>query len=94
MDYYFPKVVQVVPFEDYTIDIYFDDGKIVRYDIKKFLDKGIFQKLKDITIFMETCTVLNDTLAWDINKNLSEYDCIDIDPEELYALPNVKERLA
>ncbi|MGN0466126.1 MAG: DUF2442 domain-containing protein [Lachnospiraceae bacterium] len=93
MDYYFPKVVQVVPFEDYTVDIYFDDGKIVRYDMKSFLNKGIFQKLNDIHIFMETCTILNDTLAWDIAGNRNEYECIDIDPEELYAMPNTKERL-
>lgn len=33
MEYcYFPDVVQVVPFEDYTVDVYFDDGKIVRYE--------------------------------------------------------------
>ncbi len=39
----FPKVVQVVPMKDYTVYVYFEDGKIVCYDmkicwIKKFLD--------------------------------------------------------
>ena len=26
---YIPTVVQVIPYEDYTVDVYFDDGKIV-----------------------------------------------------------------
>lgn len=27
-----PSVVQVIPYEDYTVDVYFDDGKIVCYN--------------------------------------------------------------
>ncbi len=91
---YFPSVVQVVPFEDYTIDIYFDNGKIVLYDIKPFLEEGIFHKLKDINIFMNTCTVLNGTLAWDLTGERDESKCIDIDPETLYSLPETSERIA
>ena len=50
MEYcYFPNVVQVVPFEDYTVDVYFDDGKIVRYDAMPSLEDGIMmEKLFDM----------------------------------------------
>lgn len=41
-DCYFPDVVQVVPFEDYTVAVYFDDGKIVRYDVTPFWKKVFF----------------------------------------------------
>ena len=27
---YIPTVIQVIPYEDYTVDVYFDDGKIVK----------------------------------------------------------------
>ena len=93
-DCYFPDVVQVVPFEDYTVDVYFDDGKIVRYDAMPFLEDGIFRKLKDLQIFMNSCTILNGTLAWDIAGNRNEQECIDIDPETLHALPDASERIA
>ena len=95
MEYcYFPDVVQVIPFEDYTVDVYFDDGKIVRYDAMPFLEDGIFRKLKDLQIFMNSCTILNGTLAWDIAGNRNEQECIDIDPETLHALPDASERIA
>lgn len=45
------------------------DGKIVCYDMTQMIEKEAFQTLKDINVFMDTCTVLNDTLAWDICKN-------------------------
>lgn len=89
-----PDIVQVVPFKDYTVDVYFEDGKIVRYDVRPFLHEGIFQKLQDLSVFMKTCTIMNNTLAWDIAGGRNEYACIDIDPGTLYSLPNVEERAA
>lgn len=91
---YFPEIVQVIPYEDFTVSVYFSDGKIVLYDIKPFLHTEVFYKISDINIFMETCTVLNDTLAWDIEGNRNESKCIDIDPETLYNLPETVERIA
>lgn len=88
---YFPEIVQVVPHEDYTVTVYFHDGKIVLYDVRPKLDKGIFAQLQDINIFMERCTILNDTLAWDIAGNRNTSECIDIDPDMLYELPAVQE---
>ena len=54
--------------------------------------KGIFQQLKDIDIFTKTCTVMNDTLAWDISGKRDESNCLDLDPEQLYdSCPEVSE---
>ena len=91
---YFPEIVQVVPHNDYTVSVYFSDGKIVLYNVKPLLDKEVFSKIRDINIFMETCTILNDTLAWDIAGNRNESECIDIDPNTLYSLPESEERIA
>ena len=90
----FPEVVQVKPNDDYTVYVYFSDGKIVCYDVKYLLDKNIFKQLKDKDIFMNTCTILNDTLAWDVGGNRDETSCIDIDPETLYMLDAIDERIA
>ena len=91
---YFPEVVQVVPNKDYTVTVYFHDGKIVLYDALDMLEKPVFQPLKDINLFVETCTILNDTLAWDIQGNGDESMCLDIDPDTLYKLPAIEEMIA
>lgn len=91
---YFPEIVQVIPHDDYTVSVYFSDGKIVLYDVKPLLNNEVFKEWKSVEIFMETCTILNDTLAWDIVGNRDESNCIDIDPDTLYGLPESIERIA
>ena len=90
----FPKVVQVIPMKDYSVYVYFEDGKIVCYDMSPMIEKEAFRQLKDINVFMDNCTVMNDTLAWDIGKNRDNTVCLDIDPDTLYELPLVKEKIA
>lgn len=38
----FPKVVQVIPMQDYSVYVYFEDGKAVRYDMSEMLKKRYF----------------------------------------------------
>ncbi|MDE7287735.1 MAG: DUF2442 domain-containing protein [Lachnospiraceae bacterium] len=90
----FPKIVQVVPTEDYTVYVYFEDGKIVCYDVTPLLEKEVFTVLKDLELFIGTCTIMNDTLAWDISGERDTSKCIDIDPDTLYELDAVKEKIA
>jgi hypothetical protein len=89
----FHSVVQVVPTKDYMVYVYFEDGKIVCYNVRPLLGKRVFEVLNDINVFMEKCTILNDTLAWDIEGDRDESKCIDIDSETLYELENVKEQM-
>ena len=91
---YFPEVVQVVPNPDYTVDVYFSDGKIVSYDVAPLLDKGVFRALRNREVFMGRCGIMNDTLAWDIDGRGDPSACIDIDPETLYARDPIPDRLA
>lgn len=91
---YFPEIVQVVPHADYTVSVYFSDGKIVSYDVKPHLDRGVFHALRDEDTFINCCKIMNDTLAWDVDRNGDETTCIDIDPETLYALNEIEDRLA
>ena len=49
---YIPTVIQVIPYEDYTVDVYFDDGKIVCCHAEKDLSPNIFDRIKAYHIFM------------------------------------------
>ncbi|MPN51816.1 hypothetical protein SDC9_199465 [bioreactor metagenome] len=55
------------------------------------INSGIFQQIKDIEIFKKTLTILNDTVAWDLNGNYDPRECIDIDPFTIYEQPDVSE---
>lgn len=90
----FHNVVQVIPVEDYTVYVYFEDGKIVCFDAKPLFEKPIFSRLKDIQFFINRCTILNDTLAWDTEGNRDPFNCIDIDPDVLYELEHAPEKIA
>lgn len=86
-----PSIVQVVPHRDYTVSVYFVDGKIVVYDVKPKLESGVFKALQDMDFFMDQCKIMNDTLAWDLSGENDPANCIDIDPETLYALEHTGE---
>jgi len=84
-----PDIVQVVPHPDYTVSVYFVDGKIVVYDVKPKLGRGVFQTLQNMDVFINSCKIMNNTLAWDVSGNNDIAGCIDIDPHTLYALEHV-----
>ncbi len=87
----FHDVVQVVPDRNYTVYVYFDDGKIVRYNAMPLLGKKAFEPLKNPDFFMKACTVMNGTLAWDVSGRRDCRVCLDIDPETLYELEHIAE---
>ena len=88
------QIVKVVPHEDYTVTVYFCDGKIVTYDVRPKLDQGVFQALKDVSFFIKNCKIMNDTLAWDLTGSNDPSQCIDIDPEYLYGLEYAEDPIA
>lgn len=78
------SIIQVVPTDDFKVYAYFDTGEIKLFDMKHLLKQGVFKQISDIDTFKEKCTVMHDTLAWDIAGNFDEYKCLDIDPETIY----------
>lgn len=79
------SVIQVLPTKDFKVYVYFSDGRIKLYDASDLVGKGVFQKISDIDLFINTCTVMNGTLSWDVEGNFDHFNCIDIDPETRYA---------
>ncbi|MCL4515358.1 MAG: DUF2442 domain-containing protein [Firmicutes bacterium] len=88
----FHQVIQVYPTDDYKVYIYFVDGRVKLFDAKELVTQGVFRQIRDIEKFKNSCTVLNDTLAWDISGKFDPSNCLDLDPEELYdSCPEVEE---
>jgi len=69
------KVVAAKANSDFTLDLKFNDGSIRRFDTKPYLDKGIFNELKDLNYF-KNFTIAFGTVQWQNEQ--------DFAPETLY----------
>lgn len=70
-----PSVTNVIPSDDYILQIDFDNGEHGTLDMKPYLDFGVFHRLKDRNVFKRV-RVSFDTVEWDSG--------IDLDPEFVY----------
>ncbi|WP_331654677.1 DUF2442 domain-containing protein [Anaerosporobacter sp.] len=87
-------MVQVIPLDNYHVQVFFDDGKIIEYDANNDLQFDALKPLRDIQFFKESCTILNNTLAWDMQGDRDVTQCIDIDPFTLYELASINHLIA
>ena len=69
------SVTRVVPKEDFSLELWFDDGSHRIFDAKPYLERGVFARLKDPVKFMQAFVAF-DTVCWPGD--------IDIAPETLY----------
>ena len=46
-----PRVVNVKPEKDYTLCLWFTNGEVRRFDVKPYLEFGIFRLQKDEAMF-------------------------------------------
>ena len=46
-----PRVVSVKPEPDYRLLLTFANGEVRNFDVKPYLNKGIFSELKDVSLF-------------------------------------------
>ena len=82
-----PRIFQVEPNIDFTVNVYFDDGTVRLYDANPLIKKGgIYTQLGDLDFFKSRCVIMNNTLAWDISGNWDPTECIDICPDVIYQL--------
>jgi len=68
-------VKNVQPQDDYLLLLTFENGEKRQFDMKPYLNIGIFRELKDLTLF-KTVRKSFDTIEWSNDA--------DIDPEILY----------
>ena len=58
-----PRVKTVTPNKDYTLNIEFTNGEEGVFDVKPYLEKGIFKELKDIELFFSV-KVSGGSVEW------------------------------
>lgn len=68
-------VIDVEPLNDYKLLLTFENGEKRVFDVSPYLDKGIFQELKNVEKF-NTVRVSFDSIEW-CNQ-------ADLDPEFLF----------
>lgn len=68
-------VTNVYPRDDFHLELIFDTGEARLFDMRPYLDKGVFQKLKDPALF-RLAYIAFDTVCWPGN--------LDIAPATLY----------
>jgi len=80
-----PKVVQAVAGPNFSVYIYFHDGTVRLLNASSLLEKGgVFAPLRNADFFRDRLTVINDTVAWDMDGTRNPCTCVDLDPCELY----------
>ena len=72
----YPSIKEVIPRDDYTLFLVFENGENGVLDMKPMLDFGVFQRIKDLDKFKRV-RIAFDTIEWDCD--------VDLDPEYIYA---------
>jgi hypothetical protein len=75
------SVNNVKALNDYELELTFENNEIKIFDVKPYLDTGLFAKLKDENYF-KMVKISYDTIEWP--------NGIDMDPEVLYEKSKVK----
>jgi hypothetical protein len=68
-------IIDVKPLPDYKLELTFENQEKRVFDLSSYLDFGVFQELKDQSIF-NSVRVSFDTIEWNNGA--------DLDPEVLY----------
>ena len=68
-------IKDVKPLDNFMLHLTFENGERRKFDMKPYMDTGIFKELKDISVF-NSVRINFDTIEW-ANE-------ADLDPELLY----------
>ncbi len=68
-------VIRVVAHEDFSLELWFDTGDHRMFDARPYLNRGVFVRLQDVSLFKQAFVAL-DTVCWPGD--------LDIAPETLY----------
>lgn len=73
------SIQHVKPLDDYLLEVTFKNGESRVFDVKPYLDRGIFIRLKDVTLFNQAY-VAYGTVCWPGG--------LDIAPDTIYLRSN------
>jgi len=58
-----PRVINVKANDDFSLHILFTNNEWRKFDVKPYLDKGIFKQLQNRDMFI-TCRAVDGTVQW------------------------------
>ena len=64
-----PRVKSVKPNPDHTITLVFANGEVKRFDVKPYLNIGIFRELKSMSVFNSVKPFLG-SVQWEHGQDL------------------------
>lgn len=70
-----PRVINVKPEQNFSLLLTFGNGEVKRFDVKPYLEIGIFSELKDIGVFNSVKPFLG-SIQWS--------NGVDLCPDTLY----------
>ena len=70
-----PRIQSVEAHRDYTLTLTFTNGEVREFDVKPYLQKGIFQELQDLSLFFAVTAYLG-SIRWQTGQ--------DFCPDTLY----------
>ena len=76
-----PRIIKVQAHPDYTLTLTFTNGEIRRFDVGPYLERGIFQELKDLRIFNSVQPFLG-SIQWRNGQDLCP-DTLYLDSQPL-----------
>jgi len=78
-----PHVRSVRALEDYALEVSFENGESRRFDVKPYLDRGIFVRLRDHEAF-RAVRVVAGSVEWANGLDLS-YDTLYVEGQPILA---------
>jgi hypothetical protein len=69
-----PRVKSVRALDDFELEVSFENGECRRFDVKPYLGRGIFVRLRDVALF-RAARVVAGSVEWPGGLDLS-YDTV------------------
>jgi Protein of unknown function (DUF2442) len=76
-----PYVKAVQPLDDYRLELLFESGERRVFDMKPYLQRGVFVRLQNRAVFQAACVVAG-SVEWPGGLDLS-YDTLYLESEPL-----------
>jgi hypothetical protein len=70
-----PRVIRVKPEQNFRLLITFDNGEVKSFDVKPYLETGVFKELQDLSLFNSVKPFLG-SIQW--------ANGLDLCPDTLY----------
>lgn len=85
-----PYVKQVRPLEDYQLELVFENGEKRIFDVKPYLQRGVFVRLQNLAAF-QAVRVVAGSVEWPGELDLS-YDTLYLESQPTAIAPEVLQR--